>query len=318
MKNIFAKALVVFILGVCFTGALSASTYTVSYDVKGDTRRTIALVKPIRMYYHARATAIFDSTRVADGSMRFTLRDIPETGVRVRTHRNGEKLSIVTAAKNINQARAPFAQLEREFKTGVPFYGPMINTVDARPFLIGALSPQSFTFARSANGTHSAIACNVPMITPEGFGPYGDSFNVYPIMGEMLRMFNHDALPAGGLAAVVDGTATRWNSVNLNYTSILNQLLHFADHKAVEHLSFRQARAFQLQYSVESNTGGVITIVGSATPNVAIASGASIRSCRRVVRYRVSDGVLLEDTYTIDARPPNGVGWSFTATLRRQ
>jgi len=315
MKRRYVKLIGGLVVSVFLAGALSAANYTVSYEVKGDTRKNY-LIKEIRMYYHAYADVLFDGVKAADGSMRFTLKDIAATGVRVRTHRNGEKISIVTMAKNISQAKAPFEQLERDFKTKVPFYGPMVKTVDARPFLIGQLGPQSFSFARSALGTHSDMLVKVPMITPEGYGAYDDDYDVYLIMGEVLRMYNHDALPAGGLAAAASGQTKTWSSARLDYTSILNRLLKYADHKAVEYLSFSQSDAFRLQYSVQSNAGDVLTIVGSAAPNVEIASGAKIRSCLRTVKYRVSDGLLLEDKYTVDARANNGVGWTFTANIR--
>jgi len=316
MKNIFAKTLGGLILGVCLTGTLSAAGYTVSYDVKGDTRKNY-VVKEIRMYYHAYADAIFEGVRAVDGSMRFTLKDIPNTGIRVRTHRNGEKISIVTMAKNAAQAKAPFAQLENDFKSKVPFYGPMVKTTDARHFLIGAFGSQSFAFLRSALGAQSGVVCAVPMITADEYGPYDDSYNVYLVMGEVLRMYNHDALPAGGIAAVTGGT-TMWTSSHLNFTAILNQLLRYADHKAVEYLSFAQKKTFALQYGVQSNTGGVLTIVGRAAPNVEIASGANIRSIQRTAKYRVNDGTLLEDVFSMDARDSKGIGWSFNCTIKMQ
>jgi hypothetical protein len=315
MKHVLAKTLGGLALSIFLTGALMAAEYTVSYEVKSDSRKNV-IVKEIRMFYQAYADAIFDGVQAADGSMRFTLKDIPTTGVRVRTHRDGEKISIVTAAKNINQAKAPFEQLERDFKTKVPYYGPMVKVVDARPFLIGALSPQSFTFNRSALGTHTTVSCMVPMITPDGYGPYNDSFNVYPIMGEILRMYNHNALPSGGIAAVTSGQTKTWSSPKLNYTSILNQLLTYADHKSREYITFAQSWAFDMKYSVQENAGGVLTVVGKAAPNVEITSGVAIKTCTRTAKYRISDGVLLEDAYVIDARASNGVGWIFMSSIR--
>jgi hypothetical protein len=269
------------------------------------------------MHYQAYADAIFDGVQAADGSMRFTLKDIPNTGIRVRTHRNGEKISIVTMAKNTAQAKAPFAQLESDFKTKVPFYGPMVKTTDARHYLIGALSPQAFAFSRSALGTQSGVTCRIPMLAQPEYSAYDDSFDVYLIMGEMLRMFNHDALPAGGIAAVTGGK-TSWAGAALNFTAILNQLLRYADHKAVEYFSFSQSKSFALQYSVQSNTGGILTLIGRATPNVDIGSGAVIRTCQRTVKYRVSDGLMLEDAFSMNAVNDKGIGWSFNCAIRGQ
>jgi len=321
MKRILAHtglaALAGIVFSVFFAGApLSAATYSVSYEVKSDTRRNF-IVTDVRMYYHAYADAFFDGVQAADGSMRFTLKDIPNTGVRVRTHRNGEKISLVSAAKNLAQAKSIFGQLEANFRN-VPFYGPMIQEVVPRAFLIGDLNPQSFTFARSPLGAYSAISVRVPMITPAEYGEYGDSFNVYPIMGEVLRMYNFDALPAGGIAAVTSGKTKTWASGWLDYTSILNRLLALADHKAVKYVTFNQEETFRIRYSVQSNTGDVLTVVGTAQPNVDIVSGVTIRRCLRTVKYRVSDGALLEDSYSVDARKSNGEGWMFAATLRLQ
>ncbi|MDR2733721.1 MAG: hypothetical protein LBC99_03625 [Spirochaetota bacterium] len=316
MKRILAKTGLCLILSLCLAGALSAENYVISYEMKSDTRKNF-IVTDVRMYYHAYADAFFEGVKAADGSMRFTLKDIPNTGVRVRTHRNGEKISLVTAAKNLIQAKSLFGQLETNFRN-VPFYGPMIQEVVPRAFLIGDLNPQSFTFTRSALGTHSAIQCRVPMITPPEYGAYDDSFNVYPIMGEILRMFNHDALPAGGIAAAASGKTKTWMSVRIDYTTTLNKLLALADHKAVKYVDFDQEEPFRIYYKTQSNADGVLTVVGSAQPNVSIASGVSIRRCLRTVKYRVSDGLLLEDSYTVDARASNGVGWMFSAAVRLQ
>jgi hypothetical protein len=321
MKRIPAKtglaALGGLVLSVFLAGTpLSAANYSVSYEVKSDTRRNF-IVTEVCMYYHAYADALFDGIQAPDGSMRFTLKDIPNTGIRVRTHRNGEKISLVTAAKNITQAKSHFEQLERNFRN-VPFYGPKIQEVVPRAFLIGDLNPQSFTFTRSALGAFSAVQCRVPMITPAEYGEYDDSFNVYPIMGEVLRMYNFDALPAGGIQAVISGKTKTWAGAWLDYTSILNRLLALADHKAVKYVTFNQEERFRIRYSVQSNTDDVLTIVGSAQPNVDIVSGVIIRRCLRTVKYRISDGLLLEDSYTVDARASSGIGWMFAASLRLQ
>ncbi len=295
---------------------LQAATYRLDYDVKSDTRKNY-IVKEIRMYYHASASAIFSGAENSGGGMAFSLADIPATGTRVRTHRNGEKLSIVTAGKNLALARAPFAALERAFKTGVAYYGPMVRTVDVRPFVIGSTAPGAFRFTRTAAGVYQGVSVNMPMITPAGYGPYGDSFNVYPIMGEVIKLYSHDALPAGGISAVIAGTVTRWSSGNINLTSVLNSLLTFADHKAREYVTFEQERGFRVQYRVGEKTATTVSVVGQAWPNVEIASGISIRGVTRTVTYRTADKALLSDVLVINARNNNGTGWYFTANLRR-
>jgi hypothetical protein len=155
------------------------------------------------------------------------------------------------------------------------------------------------------------------MITPPGYGQYGDSFNVYPIMGEVIKLYSHEALPAGGLSAVLAGTVTRWSSGTINLTSVLNSLLTYADHKAREYVTFRQDRLFRVQYRVGEKTATTITLIGQAWPNAEIASGIAIRGVTRTIKYRISDNALLEDLLVINARNNNGTGWYFTGNLRR-
>ncbi len=292
-----------------------AATYRLDYDVKSDTRKNY-IVKEIRMYYHATASALFSATQEANGTMSFALSDIPATGTRVRTHRNGEKLSIVTAGKNLALAKAPFTALERAFKTGVRYYGPMVKTVDARPFTIGSIAPSAFRFTRGWNGIYQGVQVSIPMVTPAGYGPYGDSFNIYPIMGEILKMYSHAALPSGGIERIISGGVSRWTSNGINLTTILNSLLTYADHKAREYVSFEQERAFSLQYQVAEKTATTITIKGQAWPGVEVASGVTIRGVVRTIKYRIADKALLSDILDINARNSNGTGWYFSANLR--
>lgn len=300
-----------------FLAPLQAASYRLDYDVTSDTRKNY-LIKEIRMYYHANASAIFSTTEAADGTLHFSLADIPATGTRVRTHRNGEKLSIVTAGKNLALAKAPFEALEHSFKTRVAYYGPMVKTVDARPFVIGSLAPAAFRFNRTANGLYQGIRINLPMITPAGYGTYDDSFNIYPIMGEVLKLYSHAALPAGGLAAVNAGTVAHWSSGSINLTTVLNSLLTFADYKARKYVTFRQKRDFALQYRPGEKTATTISLIGQARPNVEIASGLAIHRVTRTLTYRKADQALLSDRLVIDARKNNGTGWYFSANLRRQ
>ena len=295
--------------------AVEAANYRFQYEVKGDSRKSI-LIKEFRMYYEAAASALFSGTKLADGSVAFALGAFDRTGYRVRTHRNGEKLSIVTAAKSLGEAKGPFASLESGFKRGVPYYGPMVRTVDARPFVIGATGPQSFTFQRSALGAFSGVAQSVPMVTPAGYGAYGDSFNIYPIMAEIMKFFGHNALPAGGLSAVIDGSARSWRTLPLNFTRNLNSFMYYADAKAQEYVTFAQSWPFSMQYKVAERTATTVTVFGSAWPNVEIASGIAIKSCLRSVKYRLSDRAMLEDVLILNARTSTGLGWVFSASLK--
>jgi hypothetical protein len=307
--------------GILFLAMFSAiqaapPVYNFSYTIQADIRKTIALVYKFRMFFKAVASADFTGNRSANGDMTFALKTIDKTSYRVRTHRKGEKLSAVTADYTFEKAISFYDRAIADFYRSATDYRNMIKDTDRRAFQIAPTTPDSLGWSRNANGANASFKQSIKYITEPNRGAYNDSFNVYELMIEMARLYNHSCFDEGGLDAAIKDPSRQWLGAPLNLTRNLNKITLEADFKSAEYLDFDQDKPFRLRYRVASVDKDVIMVIGEAKPNIDAGMGLKIREMRRTVRYRISDKTLLEDTLLLRALNSDNRGWYLSCALR--
>lgn len=294
---------------------LSGARYRFDYDLISDIRKTYAVFYKFRLFYHASASAYFTAQSLGNGNQAFRFAGIPDSSWRIRTHRRGSKLSVVTAAYTFDQARAAYNRRIATFRAEAPFYAGMIEETDKRPFRILPTTGSSIRFNRNQDGSYNSYGYALQMVEPPGVKPYNDSFNVYKLLLESVKMLSHKALPGAGLSSLpADGTS--WQSPWINYGKNFSDISLLADHKGASHYKYAQPHSFLMRYRVTSRSGGTITVTGSAAPQVAIGMDMKIRTITRVLAWRQSDGMLLRDELSLKALNEDNLGWTIRASLR--
>lgn len=319
-KPYLLPAVLFFLLVLAAPFQASAGKYSFSYKMSSDVRLNLLFVNAFRMYFEAQAGVIFNSTADSNG-LQFKYSWINGTGWRIRTHRRGSKVSIVTADYSFDRAKSRFLPLFNHFKQVAPFYADLVNRADEkdkiayRPFKIVTSGPLTMAFKRSKNGRITPGSFNLKMQKPADMSVYNDSFNVYRILHAMLDFYGHDAL--NGQQPSTLQTGTSWESIALDYTTLLNRIQGLADFKSKKHFSFRQSSPFKLRYRVVSRTADRISIIGLALPGTPVWKGRfKIDQVYRKIILNSNTLEPVEDTVYFDAKSGTQ-GWEFTASLKK-
>ena len=294
---------------------LSALRYKFDYDLISDIRKTYALLYKFRLYYHASASAYFNSWSLGNGKQAFRFAGIADSGYRVRTHRRGQKLSVVTAATTFAQAEAAYNRRIASFRKESPFYSRMIETIAKRPFQILPTTPQSIRFDREINGTFDGYGFALQMIKPSSMPVYSDSFNIYKLLLEMVKAMSHKALPGNTLASLPQGATATWQGPWLNYGAAFSKISLLADYKGRKYFKYAQAHSFRMTYRVLSRSNGKIIVSGVGYPFAEIGMNMKIRMITRTITYRASDGLLLNEQFKMSATTSDKLGWTLRANL---
>lgn len=312
MKKVILLLLVLFMSITAYGKNLN---YRFNYKIESDIRKRMYLLYKFKMYYKAQATAILQAKKMGASSYRFQVKKLLQPSYRIRTHRKGAKLSIVTAGMSFNQAKAQYPVALADFKNSAPYYWKMNKTIAKRPFKILPINLNSFSFLRSASGLNSNFCKNIKLVKPSGMKRYNDSFNIYKLMSKMLELHNYSILPGVGLKKMLSSIHS-WKSRKMNYTKDLNELSHLADFKSDKYVKFKQGKSFKLKFSLVSTKNGIATIFGVAKPRISVGMGLKIKKVIRKIRIRIKDEVLLQDYFYLDAKDGDNRGWSFVSNLK--
>jgi len=297
------------------TSGLNATKYKFDYDLISDIRKTYVLFLKFRLYYHASASAYFTSWKCSDGVQKFRFAGLPESGYRIRTHRRGSKLSVVTAAYSFANAKAAYSKRIASFRSETPFYSRMIKTIAKRPFKILPTSSRSILFNRYPDGNYGDYGFNLKMIKPANMKRYNDSFNIYRLLLEMVKMMSHKALPGPNIRSLPE-IGSSWKSPQLNFGKAIARISYLADHKGKKYFKYRQKRSFRMTYRVLSRRNGRIIIDGTGSPRVSIGVSMKIQRINRKIVIRQRDGMLISERFQMSAKNQDNLGWIFRSRLQ--
>lgn len=289
--------------------------YNFSYHFRGATHGTILLIIPFRVYYESFASVDFSAKKEADGSLNFSFDNIAETGYMMRTSGFLGK-TLVALAADYDLKEGLNCALKNLNEFDVPYYSRFIKRKKPFLFKIVSGSPEEMGFRRTPNGIHSHFFSNLTV----RFQYYPEilniDFNIYKILMEMLKSYNHSFLPGDNLAQLLEEPQQEWESPELDYSENINRTVVFAARIMKKIKPFSQKALFRIHYRVSDLTSSRIEITGLAVPDVPIWGKYTISRVSRKVVFAIKDRVLLEDTFLLHIKNPRGNGLHARTTLK--
>jgi hypothetical protein len=307
---------VVLILALTFQIPLNANQeYNFSYHFCGSTHGTILIIIPFRVYYESFASVDFCTEKEKDGSLKFKFDNIPESGYMMRTSGFlGKTLVALTADYDLNVGlKCALRKLNRFHQ---PYYSRFIKR--KKPFLFKIFQSETdvMGFRREQNGIHTQISLDLTV----RFQYYPEilniDFNIYKILAEMLKSYNHSFLPGNDLGQLINQPQQEWDSPELDFSPNINRTVVLAARIMRKIKPFKQKSLFRIHYRVSNLTSTRIEISGLAEPNVHIWGKYIITCVARKVIFRIKDRVLLEDTIILHIKNSRGNGLQASTTLK--
>jgi len=298
-------------------GENAETTYRLEYQIRGGAISRLLLFFPIRVFYDAAAAIDLTARTHAGGVTCFTFAGIPRPAYIVRTLGfSGKTLALLTVSREEAAGENDAGELLSLWRQQEPEFAARVKTVKKFPHGLTGAGPQSFVFERDDSGycrnIVSALAARY-RYHPAKTGIY---FNVFPMLADLLQLFNHPFAPAAGNGRS-GSFPSEWTGDALDLSGDMNRLAGLLE-KAVKSLvSVQQKSPFHLRFRVTSSTPEAIEICGESFPDVQIWKGFMIREMFRRVRLRPADRVLLEDEIWIGIRNNKGHGGFGRLRLKR-
>jgi hypothetical protein len=284
------------------------AAYRLEYRIRGGAITRLLLFFPLRVFYDA-AAAVDLTARAPDGGVTcFTYAGVPRPAYILRTLGfSGKTLALLTVGGD-EAAGEPFAEdLLSRWRQQEPDFAAKAKTVKKFPHRLTAPGTQSFTFERDDSGCYRNIISGLEpryQFHPAKTGIY---FNVFPMLAELLKLFNHPFAPATGSGRFRPFPA-EWSGDALDLSGDLNRAAGLLEKVVRSLVTVQQKSPFQLRFRVTASGPEAIEICGECFPDVSIWKGFMIREMFRRVRLRPADRALLEDEIWIGIRNGKGQG----------
>ncbi len=315
MKNLFFIILI--LTASAIQSIAAAELYEMSYEIYGSAKGRVLLIFPYRVYYSSAASLTFSTSPVKNGGNLFTLYDVGRTGYMIRTLGfSGRSLGIMTADNDVSRGKNLSAELKKEFSLKAPEYSKFIRKSSWNNFLFNKIQ-SSIKFLRSSNGINSKMKYRLWLKRSPGEKPLRINFNIYRILGEVIRSFKHSFLPAGkNISDLITAGKMKWTSGKIDFSEMLarSALYSAAIFKKIKRL--KQEKPFYADFSSRLSKNGYLKIKGSAEPDVSVWGSFRIKKFIRNVIIRIKDQKLISDNILIEVYNDAGQGGTFRTTLQ--
>jgi len=293
----------------CFlVGPLPAAghTYNFTYTFQGHTRGKFFLFIPYRVFYKSSASIDFSTQKGEGGNLDFFFKKTVGSGYMMRTSGfPGKAFVVLTADYDLARGLAFGKKKMKQVSSIAPFYNRYIKKRRIFLFKISSRSPDSIRFTRTPDGIHTGCRENFDVHFQYAPEHLNICFNIYKIMTELLKNYNHPYLPPQGAPVKEE---TTWQSRGLDFSETLNRVGGLAAKIVKKHVSFKQEYPFHVHYRVLEDNAHNITIQGDAAPQVKIWEQFRITGYTRRVKTRKQDGIIIEDKIHIKIRNRKGQG----------
>lgn len=294
-----------------------SANYRLEYQIRGGAISRLLLLFPLRVFYEASVAVDLTAKRQKDGSTCFAYGGLPFPAYILRTLGFGGKtLALLTVGGDEAGSETFAGELLAQWRKGAPEFAAKAATVKKFPHRLLVTGPQPFAFERDAGGMYRGFVLGLApryRYFPAKTGIY---FNVFPMLADLLRLFNHPFVPTPGRAFSLPLPA-EWNGDALDLSADLNRLAGLLE-KAVKSLvTVEQKFPFRLRFRVASISAEEIEICGEGYPDVPLWKGFMIREMFRRVRLRPDDGELLSDEIWLGIRNYKGQGGFGRVLLKR-
>jgi hypothetical protein len=283
--------------------------YRFNYTFQGETSGVLLLFFRYRFFFNAEASVLLKATPVDRKTVRFDFIDIDKPGLLIRTWGFSGKMLITAAADyNLEKAREVLEQDFAIFKKKAPAYSRFIKHQLTFPFKILTRGEKMLTFKRGPGGIHRDYSLDLKVQAMKSPQKYGFYFKIYPMLLEMVKVYNHSFLPGNDetLSGLRPGRV--WKSPPLDFTQNMNRIGRQATDMVEKYVTFKQEQPFRLSYRVISAAPDRLAIRGEALPQVKIWNGYDIVQATRTIELSIPQGIVLSDRLYMEIRNKKGKG----------
>jgi hypothetical protein len=283
-------------------------TYRLEYQIRGGAISRLLLFFPIRVFYDASAAVDLTARPQPGGATCFAYAGIPRPAYILRTLGfSGKTLALLIVGGDDAAGELFVGDLLSRWRQQEPDFAAKVKAVKKFPYRLAVAGPQSFAFERDDSGFYRNIVLALEAryrYLPARTGIY---FNVFPMLAELLKLFNHRFAPAAGNVQSSPFFG-EWPGDAIDLSAELNRAAGLLEKIVQSMVTVQQKSPFRLRFRVASSSPEAIEICGECFPDVPIWKGFMIREVFRRVRLRPADRALLEDEIWIGIRNNKGQG----------
>jgi len=291
--------------------------YRFTCELEGAARGRILLIFPYRAFYRSRVSAIFRALPIPDGRREFSLESVDRTGIMTRTSGfSGRTLVILTLDGDMELGIRNGRTFWNEVRENVSYFPRFIQQVKDFQFRFFSSALGSIVFYRFPGGIQRLEYCNPDVRYRYHPEELRINFNLYRIMAEMTRLYNHDFRPPSGTWDFMNRRIAPglWVSDALDFSISINSIASLASRFVAGLRDFHQEGRFRLLYSPMPLEAGTIRILGCAEPDVRIWGSFRIKRLVRRIVLDLNSGRLLKDE--LEARISKGTKGGMTVLAK--
>jgi len=317
-KNLFGikTILTAFLIFSMFSDLLPTqnSIYELSFKMTGNAKGHILLIFPYRVFYSSDASLLF-KTYENDKETRFELIDVPKTGRLVRTIGfSGRSLAVLTADNNITKGETLYKNIIDNFETTAPKYSKFIKKTYWNNYSFTKIK-RGITFIRTKRGINKDLKYDFWLKRSPTKKKLKTSFNIYRILSEIIKAYNHSFLPPNRDLSEIIGSHVSWMSEEIDFSETLKKSTRHAASIFKKIKPLKQKKPFRVKYNLTENRKGIITIKGESKPEIAVWGSFKIMYFSRTVKIRINDKKLISDKMIIEIYNKSGKGGTFFASI---
>lgn len=292
-------------------------TYNFTYTLQGHTSGKLLLFIPYRVFYESSAAVNFTARKRADAGFEFYFKGIETTGHMMRTSGfSGKTLVVLTANYDVDNAALLGERKKADFDKIAPYYAKFIQRKKQFLFKILPTDHDSIRFTRTPEGIQQNFSMNLMVRFKYYPEKLNICFNIYKILVEMLKIYNHSFLPDKNTDPSLLTPFEVWHGPPLDFSPHINKIGRLAARIIKQYVSFKQEKKFRLKYKVSYITDQYIEICGEAHPDIKIWHDFKIKDFIRLIRVRLIDRVTVEDSIHVELRNTRGRGLYAKSTLK--
>lgn len=274
--------------------------YRFEYTFFGETTGVFLLFFRYRVFFYVNASVLLAAKKIDQNTFQFNFIDIDKTGYIIRTWGFSGKTLITGAADyDLEKAQQILDKGFSMFKEKAPDFARVNKRQKVFPFKILSRGKNVMTFKREINGIHRDVSLDMQLKSVKYERKYDFYFKIYPMMLEMVKIYNHSIFPGNikNISQLEPGM--KWQSPALDFSDNMNGVGSYSAYLVDKYVTFRQRRPFKLSYRVVSGEPGKRIIHGEAAPVVKIWAGYKVLQVNRTIEIRLADGAALEDSFFV-------------------
>lgn len=283
-------------------------TYNISYLFHGNVKGRFLLIIPYRACFEVSASADFEVSVNNLNQYEFSFIRLREPGYLFRSLGFGARQFAVVAAYHEMDVLLMFLDEKlNELRKRYPDFAEYIDNTRKLLVEVPLPQPDAIQFRREPLGTHDHFCFDLELRPTFNQKRIKIDFNVYRIMVEFLKFFNHSYLPADR-SGFFPGHEHQWKSQWLDISDNINEAAWKVTSFIKRFVHFKQKKPFRLNYHWYAIDNDLIEICGDAHPDIKIWGSYRLTAFYRKVRIRKSDSLLFEDFIYLEIRNQKGMG----------